>query len=159
MIDFLARKTFSEITQKRSFSFLCIFNMGASNSTPVASTPSPSTEKPVSSLLLAEDPVQIAHQKGKNEGLDSINRSFDAVAAEVYENIHTQLLGIQKDNLVKSQEMVSAIKTQLVSPAQPVNTCTTEETLLIACLKENDKRSATCNKVVESYNQCALRTI
>lgn len=48
--------------------------MGASNSTPVPSAPSSSAEKKVSSLPVANDLIQTAYQKGKDEGLSTIHR-------------------------------------------------------------------------------------
>lgn len=46
---------------------------------------------------------------GKEEGFSSIHRSLDSVAAQVYDNIHEQLIGMQKEQLVKLEELVSAV--------------------------------------------------
>ena len=53
------------------------------------------------------DPVEKAYQRGKEEGHAAIHKALDSVAAQVYDNIHEQLLNIQKQNLEKSEQMVS----------------------------------------------------
>ena len=52
------------------------------------------------------DPVEKAYQRGKKEGHAAIHTALDSVAAQVYDNIHEQLLSIQKQNLQKSEQMV-----------------------------------------------------
>ena len=52
------------------------------------------------------DPIEKAYQRGKEEGHAAIHTALDSVAAQVYDNIHEQLLSIQKQNLEKSEQMV-----------------------------------------------------
>ena len=55
------------------------------------------------------DPVEKAYQRGKEEGHAAIHTALDSVAAQVYDNIHEQLLSIQKQNLEKSEQMVCCL--------------------------------------------------
>ena len=54
------------------------------------------------------DPIEKAYQRGKEEGHAAIHKALDSVAAQVYDNIHEQLLSIQKQNLEKTEQMVSS---------------------------------------------------
>ena len=56
------------------------------------------------------DPIEKAYQRGKEEGHATIHKALDSVAAQVYDNIHEQLLTIQKQNIEKSEQMVCCQK-------------------------------------------------
>ena len=56
-----------------------------------------------------EEQIMQSFNAGKEEGFSSIHRSLDSVAAQVYDNIHEQLIGMQKEQLVKLEELVSAV--------------------------------------------------
>lgn len=99
--------------------------MGASKSTASAATvAAPQIEQPsgfsvtvtkdgktlprVEGAPSIEDRIMQSFNAGKEEGFQSIHRSLDSVAAQVYDNIHEQLVGMQKEQLGKLAEMVSA---------------------------------------------------
>lgn len=104
--------------------YIIFFEMGASNSNTANSNTV--TAVPAGSLLsqpgfrvkvtrdgkelnsggAVMDPVEKAYQRGKEEGHAAIHTALDSVAAQVYDNIHEQLLSIQKQNLEKSEQMV-----------------------------------------------------
>ena len=54
-----------------------------------------------------EDKILQSFEAGKEQGFNSIHKSLDSVAAQVYDNIHEQLLGMQNQQLNKSEELVS----------------------------------------------------
>ena len=54
-----------------------------------------------------EDQIIKSFEAGKQEGLVSIHRSLDSVAAQVYDNVHEQLVRMQGQQLEKAEETVS----------------------------------------------------
>ena len=54
-----------------------------------------------------EDQIIKSFEAGKQEGLISIHRSLDSVAAQVYDNVHEQLVRMQGQQLEKAEETVS----------------------------------------------------
>jgi hypothetical protein len=70
-----------------------------------------------------EEQIMQSFTAGKEEGLSSIHRSLDSVAAQVYDNIHEQLIGMQKEQLAKLDELVSAVllTNDLVNLENPIN--------------------------------------
>lgn len=63
----------------------------------------------IEGALSIEDQIMQSFAAGKEEGFSSIHRSLDSVAAQVYDNIHEQLIGMQKEQLTKLDELVSAV--------------------------------------------------
>ena len=53
-----------------------------------------------------EKQLQGAYETGKEEGRISVQKSLDLVASQVYDNMRSQLIDIQKDSLQKSEKMV-----------------------------------------------------
>ena len=53
-----------------------------------------------------EDQIIKSFEAGKQEGLVSIHRSLDSVAAQVYDNVHEQLVEMQGQQLEKASEKV-----------------------------------------------------
>jgi hypothetical protein len=53
-----------------------------------------------------EKQIQGAFEAGKEEGKTSVQKSLDLVASQVYDNMRSQLIDIQKDSLKKSEKMV-----------------------------------------------------
>lgn len=56
-----------------------------------------------------EDRILKSFEAGKQEGISSIHRSLDSVAAQVYDNVHEQLVGMQVQQLKKVEELVSEL--------------------------------------------------
>jgi hypothetical protein len=54
-----------------------------------------------------EKAIQEAYEKGRAEGQASVKGMLEAVAADVYDNIHTQLTDIQTKQVQEAQKMVS----------------------------------------------------
>ena len=54
-----------------------------------------------------EDRVKQAYAKGKGDGVASFQGELEKLAAEVYDNVHTQLSDIQQKSLNKSKQTVS----------------------------------------------------
>lgn len=52
--------------------------------------------------------VQEAYEKGKAEGQAAIQSMLEAVAADVYDNVHGQLAELQKKQVEKAKQMVSS---------------------------------------------------
>jgi hypothetical protein len=91
--------------------------MGAAESTPAAKDAplDPSFDQKTSGVRITgtteesvEERIKRAYEKGKQEGLDSFSSSLEQVAAQVYDNVHSQLQTIQTDALVKGKIAVSA---------------------------------------------------
>ena len=53
-----------------------------------------------------EKQLQSAYEAGKEEGKISVQKSLDLVASQVYDNMRSQLIDIQKESLQKSEKMV-----------------------------------------------------
>ena len=60
-----------------------------------------------------EDQILQSYEAGKQEGLSTIHRSLDSVAAQVYDNVHEQILGMQGQQLTKAEELVSLRNTAM----------------------------------------------
>ncbi len=54
-----------------------------------------------------DDRVKEAYEQGRKEGVESFSSALEVVAAQVYDNIHSQLADIQKESLSKSESVVS----------------------------------------------------
>lgn len=96
--------------------------MGAKNTKPVeivVPTPAPPSGfnvlvtkdgkelQKVDGAVTVEDEIRRSYEAGKQVGLDTIHRSLDSVAAQVYDNVHEQLVGMQGQQLTKVSELVS----------------------------------------------------
>lgn len=64
----------------------------------------------IEGVVSVEDKILQSFEAGKQEGFSSIHKSLDSVAAQVYDNIHDQLLGMQNQQLKKSEDLVSNSK-------------------------------------------------
>ena len=107
----------------------------------------------------ASDPVQQAYLRGKQEGTETIHRALDQVAAQVYDNIHEQLMDQQRESLAKTEAMVTSIKAKLVAPAPATKSCGTEESVLITCLQSNATSPLACTDLVQAYHKCAVKSV
>ena len=107
----------------------------------------------------SNDPVEQAYLRGKQEGTETIHRALDQVAAQVYDNIHEQLMDQQRNSLAKTETMVASIKDKLVAPAPTTKSCGSEESVLVACLQSNAKTPLACGELVRAYQQCATKSI
>lgn len=61
-----------------------------------------------SAVLTLEDKLKEAYEQGKQEGVSTFQSTLEVVAAQVYDNVHSQLSNIQKDSLDQSQQLVSS---------------------------------------------------
>ena len=89
--------------------------MGASQSTtgvPVEGTaqtnssPENGVRVTGSAVQSLDDKIQQAFEQGKTEGLQSFQSSLEFVAAQVYDNVHSQLANIQQESLAKAESKV-----------------------------------------------------
>jgi hypothetical protein len=90
-----------------------------------------------------EEQIMQSFTAGKEEGLSSIHRSLDSVAAQVYDNIHEQLIGMQKEQLAKLDELVSV--------ALFTNDLVTLENLMI---ETRSKNSPNCIILFSKGSKC-----
>lgn len=80
--------------------------MGASGSSEV---PIREVQQPSNSIQ--EDNIKLneAYEKGKVDGTAAFQSTLEEVAAQVYDNVHTELTTIQSDSLEKSKTKVNNI--------------------------------------------------
>ena len=76
-------------------------------------------------VLTLEDKLKEAYEQGKQDGVATFQSTLEVVAAQVYDNVHTQLASIQKDSVQQSQ--------QLVSSSTVVRTSSCSGSLVIVC--------------------------
>lgn len=69
--------------------------------TTVANTDIATTDK-----VKEEDPISAAYERGKKEGMESVQQSLSIVAAQVYDNVNQQLLELQDKHATQSKELV-----------------------------------------------------
>mmetsp|Transcript_30390 Transcript_30390/g.43541 ORF Transcript_30390/g.43541 Transcript_30390/m.43541 type:complete len:153 (+) Transcript_30390:11-469(+) len=107
-----------------------------------------------------EQQIQSAYTRGKEESKAEVQKALDLVAAQVYDNMRSQLAEIQNESIEKSQKMAIDLKNKLKVPCSSKPSCQEEEKALLACLKNNkDKSILACEKYTNSYSLCALNSI
>jgi len=57
--------------------------------------------------MSTDDLIEQAFQRGKQEAIESVQLSLEAVAAQVYDNVNKQLLELQEQHAHQATEMVS----------------------------------------------------
>jgi hypothetical protein len=62
-----------------------------------------------------EDKLREAYEKGKAEAQAGFQGALEMVAAQVYENVQSQLSNIQKDSLEKSDKLVRTLHNMTLS--------------------------------------------
>jgi len=102
--------------------------------------------------------AQSSSSPSEREPLD-FDKALNAVAAQVYDNVHTQLEDLQKEKLAKTQAMAKDIKSKLEpavhnSGGKPV--CEAEVKAVVDCLKGKGGTSLLkCDSVIESLKRCS----
>ncbi len=125
-----------------------------------------------------EQKIQEAYQRGKEEGLATIQQSLNAVAAQTYDQIYKQLSDIQSNELQNSKDLVNYFYYKILNPkllvvfyvnifqalkiseriAAPIvldKSCGVEELDVVNCFSSNPKSSLKCSEVVDAYISCA----
>ena len=86
-----------------------------------------------------------------------INKALNAVAAQVYDNVHEQLASIQKEQLDRSAVMAKEIKARM-EPVVLVKggvACEAETKNVTECLRANKGAPLKCDAFVEALARCA----
>ena len=86
----------------------------------------------IDGAVTIEEQIMNSYEAGKQEGLSTIHRSLDSVAAQVYDNVHEQLLGMQGQQLTKAEELVS--KYFEIESLDERHICSVELMLLVSLL-------------------------
>jgi hypothetical protein len=110
------------------------------------STPAPVAEIPVSSLSVASPSLTT----------EDMDKALNAVAAQAYDNIHSQLTHLQNSQLEKSAEVASSIQKRMQSASHATGKviCKKEGDDLIQCL-HNNKSLLACEKVIDDLAKCS----
>lgn len=114
-----------QTTARRWVWIICLdhLTMGGTTSTPaavpvVSGSPDPTWDQKnsgaritlaesSSEVVVGDDKVKQAYNKGKEEGVASFKSSLEQVAAQVYDGVHTKLTEIQADSMQRSRVLVS----------------------------------------------------
>ena len=92
-------------------------------------------------------------------GEKALDATMNAVAAQVYENVHSQLNELQKEQVKKTDILAEQVKEKLDSHASVVvdsSICAAQMDGLVECLKNNKDDPLKCSAQVEAYTACSL---
>eukprot|EP01039_Chlorochromonas_danica_P006956 gene6956-7696_t len=126
--------------------------------------PAGSTTQPLSQDQV-EKALQEAYEKGKAEGQTVIKGMIEAVAADVYENVHVQLSEIQRKQAEASRQTAEKVKAKFADLEKPRTLgCVTERLALLRCLDEKKEQQQqqqqqsailACQEFSKLYMDCA----
>ena len=105
------------------------------------------------STAVSVDPMQ---EKISGQALDV---TINAVAAQVFDNVHVQLGEMQKEQVKTTEEMAARLKGNLDTHASEVidsSICKSQTDDLVACLKKNQQNPLACSALVEAFSTCSL---
>ncbi|RYG66052.1 hypothetical protein EON64_10620 [archaeon] len=101
-----------------------------------------------------EKALKDAYAKGLEEGEKRVQNMLEHVAAEVYDNVHSQLSDIQRKQLQEAQARAEQLKGQLNTVQIKVNeVCTEPRSVLLRCMKEKGSLLE-CEGFVNAYVEC-----
>lgn len=95
-------------------------------------------------------------EEAQGGGVD-FDKALNAVAAQVYDNVHTQLEDLQTEKLKKTASMAADIKSKLQPAAQSSGgkaVCEAEVGAVVACL-EGGNSLLKCDAVIENLKRCS----
>jgi len=117
---------------------------------------SQSTEESSSSSSAEAVPQVIGSPTAEREPVD-FDKALNAVAAQVYDNVHTQLEDMQKEKLSKTSAMAKEIRSKLEPAAQSSGgqaVCEAEVKAVVDCLKGSNSLLK-CDSVIENLKRCS----
>ena len=86
-----------------------------------------------------------------------INQALNAVAAQVYDNVHEQLENIQQEQLKRSMAMAVDIRKKM-EPVGLINgqvVCDAQSKSVVECLRSNKTEPLKCEAFVEALSRCS----
>ncbi len=92
-------------------------------------------------------------------GEQALEATVNAVAAQVFDNVHSQLNELQKEQMRKTDVLAGQVKEKLDSHASVVvdsSICAAQMDGLVECLKKNKDAPLNCSAQVEAYTACSL---
>ena len=108
----------------------------------------------------AEQSSPVTIDKGAAKaGEVALEATVNAVAAQVFDNVHSQLNELQKEQMEKTDALAGQVKEKLDSHASVVvdsSICATQMDVLVECLKKNKDSPLNCSNQVEEYTACSL---
>ena len=113
---------------------------------------SQSTEEKSEPVDIIQPPTET-----RNEGPGDINKVLNAVAAQVYDNVHEQLGELQKNQVDKTTKMAKEIKERLEPVAAYSGgkaVCDGEIKSVIECLQGKNALLA-CDAQIDKLKRCA----
>ena len=93
-------------------------------------------------------------------GEQALDATVNAVAAQVFDNVHSQLNELQKEQVKKTDILAGQVKEKLDSHASVIvdsSICAAQMDGLVECLKENKDDPLKCSTQVEAYTACSLK--
>jgi predicted ATP-binding protein involved in virulence len=102
----------------------------------------------------------VSAEKARVSG-QALDATINAVAAQVFDNVHGQLGEMQKEQVKTTEEMAAKLKSSLDVHASEVidsSICRTEMDSLVACLKKNQQNPLACQSLVESFSSCSMKS-
>lgn len=101
------------------------------------------------------------YENGREESTKEIQGAFSAVAAQVYDGVHSHLEQLQTEQLEKSKLLASDLKVKLAPYTQVLfsdkTLCSTESEAVLQCLKDNAKDPLACSALVQAYSACGMK--
>jgi hypothetical protein len=104
-------------------------------------------------------PAGNAGSGGPSNQNPALDATINAVAAQVFDNVHSQLGDLEKAQLSQTEAMASTLKSKLDSHSSEVidtSICKAQTDALVACLEKNQKSPLECGKLVEAFSNCSL---
>lgn len=131
--------------------------MGAAESTP-SDNSSLIVEKSDNNSKINNDLFSEEYRRGKADGTAEIQASLEQVAAQVYDNVHTQLEAIQNVQLKQAQNFANNIEKKLSNVIiTSEHKCQIEEKSLITCLQNGDILK--CTELIDNLSKCASSSV
>jgi hypothetical protein len=127
--------------------------MGASESTPSDSSSNLIVEKSDTNNKINNDSLTEDYKRDKAE----IQSTLEQVAAQVYDNVHSQLESIQTAQLQQAQQFANNIENKLSNSITTEKKCQTEEKSLINCLQNGDILK--CTELIDNLSKCASSSV
>lgn len=100
--------------------------------------------------------------EAREEIAADMSKTLNAVAAQVYDNVHSQLGDLQTAQLDKTLKMAGEIKQRLAPAANfagQSDICKAENLKLVECLKANKDSPLNCDAIVDSLTRCANASV
>ena len=102
---------------------------------------------------------QIEEEKKAKISGQALDATINAVAAQVFDNVHGQLGEIQKEQVKTTEEIATRLQGSLNTHATEVidsSICKSQMEDLLDCLRKNQENPLACSTSVESFTACSL---